>query len=82
MIEFLCGALVGGNVCFLVAAMLLAGRPRTILKAGALLTYLNSRGINYPVVLVNDLRQKDEYAVVRKPDTQLEFVVAVDKISY
>jgi hypothetical protein len=82
MTEFLCGLFIGANVTFLVSAMVVAGRPGKIrYKSGALVTYQNSKGHIGTVELVNDLRSDDTFAVVRKPDTSLEFVVAVSSLS-
>jgi hypothetical protein len=82
MTEFLCGLFIGANVTFLLSAMILSGRPGKIRhRSGELVTYQNSRGNIATVELVNDLRSGDAFAVVRKPETLLEFVVAVSSLS-
>ena len=82
MSEFLCGLFIGGNLVFIVAVMFISSRPGKISKkSGSLVTFFNSRGVETTVELVNDLRDDDNYAVVRKPDTQLEFVVSSHRLS-
>ena len=82
MIEFLCGLFIGANVTFLVSAMLLSGRPSKIIKrASSLVTYTSSKRQTVTVELANHLRADDVFAVVRKPDTSLEFVIAASNLS-
>jgi len=82
MIEFLCGLFIGGNLVFIVAAMFFSTRPGKInKKSGNLVTFFNNRGVETTVELVNDLRDDDDYAVVRKPETKLEFVVSSQRLS-
>lgn len=81
MTEFLCGLFIGGNVTFLIAAMVIAGRPGKIVhRSGTLVTYTNSKNITSTVELVNHLRSDDSVAVVKKPNTDFEFVIATSSI--
>ena len=81
MTEFLCGLFIGGNVTFLVAAMILHRRPGKIVqRAGTQITYKNSKGVTSTVELVNDLRSDDTHAVVKRLQTDFEFVVSTTSI--
>ncbi len=81
MTEFLCGLFIGGNVTFLIAAMIVSSRPGKIVhRSGSLVTYTNSRGVTSTVELVNDLRSNDTHAVVKRTQTDLEFVISTTSI--
>lgn len=81
MFDFLCGLFIGGNLVFIAAAMFISTRSGKISKkSGNLVTFFNNSGVETTVELVNDLRDDDNYAVVRKPDTQLEFVVSSHRL--
>jgi hypothetical protein len=81
MTEFLCGLFIGGNVTFLVAAMILSSRPGKVVKrSGTQITYKNSKGVTSTVELVNDIRSNDTHAVVKRTQTDLEFVISTTSI--
>jgi hypothetical protein len=81
MTEFLCGLFIGGNVTFLIAAMMVSNRPGKIVhRSGSLVTYTNSKGVTSTVELVNDLRSSDTHAVVKRTQTDLEFVISTTSI--
>ena len=82
MIDLLCGSVIGGSVTFMVAVMFMSSRTsgKIRMRAGTLVSYYDNRGQEITVELGNDLHENDEYAVVRKPDTKLEFVLGSNKI--
>ena len=82
MIEFVCGCCIGGSIMFIALAIFMSSRnySRTRMRSGTTVSFYNTKGQQITVELANDLRENDEYAVVRKPDTKLEFVLGADKI--
>lgn len=81
MIDLLCGFLIGGSVTFLVSAMILSSRSGQIVqRSGTQITYTNSKGVTSTVELVNNLRDNDKYAVVKRLQTDFEFVISTTSI--
>ena len=81
MIELLCGFLIGGSVTFLVSAMILSSKSGQIVqRSGTQITYTNSKGVRSTVELVNNLRGNDKYAVVKRLQTDFQFVISTTSI--
>lgn len=81
MIEFLCGCSIGGCLTFMIAVMFMASRkPRIVALSGQQVEYTNSRGNTMTCELVNDMHDNDEFAVLRAPNTTLEFVAKVSGV--
>jgi hypothetical protein len=82
MSEFLCGLFIGGNVVLLIGAMFVLSRPGKIrMRSGTLVSFYNNKGEQITVELGNDLRENDDYAVVREPESQTKFVVSSHRLS-
>jgi hypothetical protein len=78
MIELLCGCVIGGSLSFMFTVMVMSARiPRVIARNGQHVEYTNAKGLTSMYELVNDLRDNDEFAILRTPNTQLEFVARV-----
>lgn len=78
MIELLCGCAIGGSLSFMFTVMVMSARtPRVIARNGQHVEYTNAKGLTSMYELVNDLRDNDEFAILRTPNTQLEFVARV-----
>ena len=81
MIELLCGFLIGGSVTFLVSAMILSSKSGQIVqRSGTQITYTNSKGVISTVELINNLRDNDKYAVVKRLQTDFQFVISTTSI--
>lgn len=75
MNEFICGCLIGGSLSFMFTVMFMSSRkPRVIARSGQHVEYTNAKGVTSMHELVNDMRDNDEFAILRTPNTQLEFV--------
>jgi hypothetical protein len=82
LFEVVLGAIIGGSVTFLVAAMLIAGaRQQILINKGTKVVYKNSRGKICNAVVEQNVRQGDEWAVLSIETLSMPFIVDMDNVT-
>ena len=82
MIEAILGAVIGGSVTFLVAAMVVAGsRQQIVINKGTSVTYKNSRDQICSAVVHQNVRIGDDYAILKNGMLPMPFVVDIDNVT-
>jgi hypothetical protein len=82
LFDVVLGAVIGGSVTFLVAAMLVSGaRQQILIGKGTKVTYKNSRGKICHAVVGQNVRTGDDWAVLEIETLSMPFIVNMDNVS-